>query len=117
MATFNFPRPLYEFLCLSRSHRFEFGTLRRISIRLFFQVAGDYDGWFIVHRRLPPQSFAQQVFLVLLGLVLVFGFDVLAQAPAIHENPNILGGIFFSEFVELFTLEKFVSCGEKAVIS
>ena len=40
-------------------------------------------------------------------------FDVLAHSPAIHENPNILGGVLFSKLVELFGLEKFVSRGEK----
>ena len=60
---------------------------------------------------LPGKSF-----LFLGGKPSFFGFDVFTKAPAIHENPNVLSGVLFSELVKLFGLEKLISCGEKAVV-
>ena len=116
MAAFSFSRPLYEFLCLLDFRHGPVGTPRRKSFLLVFRVFRNYDGWLIVHRRLPPQSFARQVVLVPRGKPSFFGFDVFTKAPAIHENPNVLSGVLFSELVKLFGLEKLISCGEKAVV-
>ena len=73
----------------------------------FFVFSGlsNYDGWLIVHRRLPPQSFARQVVLVPRGKPSFFGFDVFTKAPAIHENPNVLSGVLFSNWLSCLALK------------